>query len=62
MKKKPLHYEVARHPEGGYAVIVWESNEKHRVVASKALPSYREATQWGRAVKNGKTIKIGETQ
>ncbi len=57
MKKKPLHYEIIKHLVTGYNVIVWADDTKHKIVANNAFSSYREATQWGRAVKSGK-IKL----
>lgn len=59
--KKALHYEIIRHRVTGYNVLVWSDDTKHRLVENNAFSSYREASQWGKAVKSGK-IKVGEGQ
>jgi hypothetical protein len=59
--RRALHYEIIKHPVTGYNVIVWDSDEKHRIMANNAFSSYREAAVWGRAVKSGK-IKTREEQ
>ena len=58
MKRTP-HYEVLHHA-GKYKVVVWDCDEKHKIVAAMNHRTYREAVNWGRAVKKG-AIKLGTT-
>jgi hypothetical protein len=53
MSKKTPHYEIF-HKDGNYKVVVYDSIEKHVVIAGNSYGSYNAARNYGRAWKAGK--------